>query len=1330
MGRGESGAAMRHRSSLRIGSWACAGLFLVFAAAAAVAAPVVNDDFVQTLSGLGDSGAPFNTGALNNDSTNSPGNLTVIAVSASTGGGIPSIRNAGSEVWFTPNTERGTFTFTYTVVDDYDSAQATATVTVEVLNRPPTAENPTATTRAGVPVAFGAVVVGPPDPEGDNVTLTIISPPSNGQAEVYGGLGFLYTPNAGFVGVDTFSFQMDDGYGGTDTGLATVTVTPNAAPVANDDTATTRSGPTAGLEVRFNLAANDINPDGDALDYVLSQSPANGTVIVGPSGSARYTPNAGFVGTDFFEYQVTDGNSLDTATVAITVNPNQNPVATDNSATVGLWPSSVQIPVLADDTDADGDSLAYRDLVIVTQPQSGFIEISCVGNCSPPTYTPNRGFAGGTDSFTYRAVDLLGGESNLATVTITVNGPPVAVDDQGQSVNGQPALVDVLANDSDPNGDALTVSVATPPVGGTAQVTTGGILYTPNPGFLGPESFTYVASDGVLTSAPATVTINFAMVSQPPTAVDDTAFTSVDTPVLIDVLANDTDPDNVAADLSVASVTQPQNGTAVIAGRQVEYTPASGFVGTDTFDYVVTDMVDGSDTGTVTVTVAEGNVPPTAVIAGGNRTMSDTDGTPGERVTVDGSGSFDPNGGAIIFYEWSVNGVIDSAAISATETFDLPDGATTITLRVYDETEEVSAPASVTITVSANAAPVAVIAGGNRSVADSDQQPGEQVTVDGSGSSDANGAISAYRWTVNGQVVAGATGANPALALADGPNTVTLVVTDGAGAESAPASVVITVAAPNPGPTVTIAGGDREIPDGDNQPGELVPFEGSATDAGGAVDVATFRWSVNGTAIVAANGQANPTLPLGPGANVVTLSASNASGASGSDSVTVTIGEPNQISDLPGLTENQQSTAQATESVCSSLLKASPADLTEEQRNLRATCDTVFSASGSSESVGEALDQISGEQVTAQQTTAIDFSSAQLLNVGARLRALRMGAKGFSTTGLNLSSPDVGAPLSALASLGKVLVGEGGASGDEEGGLLDDRLGIFMNGAVRWGSKDATERESGFDFDSQGVTLGADYRFSETFVAGLALGYASAEADFDSRSGNQDSTGYSGSLYGSWYGDAGYVDTIVSYGQVDYDSVRNIEITSLDIRDTALGETDGTQWAIGLGAGYDLGTGALRFGPTGSVSYIRVDIDGFTERTTGSSGLAMRFTDQTGESLQLKVGGQLSYAISRKWGILSPQARFDFVREMMNDAQQLTVRFANSAPTPEPGLPGDSFVVLTDNPDENFFNWAVGLAATFANGFSGFVDYESVAGLDTITSEELSFGLRYQARFR
>lgn len=1305
-----------------------AGLGLLLATAASVAAPVVGDDFVQTLTGI-DSSAAFNTAALSNDSSDAAGNLTVVEVSSATGGGEPSIRN-GNEVWFTPSLERGTFTFTYTVEDDYDGAQATATVHVEVLNRPPQSQFPTVTTPTGVAVDFSVIAVSPADPEGDFVTVEVLAPPANGILEALLGPNFTYTPSPGFVGTDTFTFEIVDEFGGVGSGEATITVTPGTAPVANDDAATTRSGRGSGLEVAFDVAANDSDPSETGLYFDLSQPPTNGTAIVGPSGTARYTPNAGFVGTDTFQYVAQNSlNESDTATVTITVLANQAPVASDDAATTGPWPSQTEIRVLDNDSDADGDILAYRNIRVVSEPQNGIVEISCVGACNPPVYTANRGFAG-TDSFSYVAADELGDESNVATATIRVDGPPVAADDVGTSVNGQAVLVDVLANDSDPNGDSLSVSLASQPSGGTAQVTTGGILYTPNPGFFGAESFTYVASDGVFQSAPATVTIIFSLVPRPPTAVDDQVVTGVDTPVLVDVLANDTDPDNVPEDLEIASVTQPENGTAAISGRQVEYTPASGFVGTDTFDYVVTDRVDGSDVGTVTVTVTADNVPPTAVIAGGDRSVADTDSTPGERVLVDGSGSFDPDGGSIIFYEWTVNGALDSSAISSSETFDLPDGVNTVTLRVYDDAEGVSAPTTVTITVSANVPPVAAIAGGNRTVGDTDQQPGEPVVVDGAGSSDADGSIAAYQWSLNGQVVAGANGATPTLNLADGTNTVALVVTDDAGAASPPASVVITVTAPNPGPSVTIAGGDRQIPDGDDQPGELVPFEGSATDAQGPLDADSFRWTVDGSAIAAANGMANPVLPLGPGANVVTLTATDALGATGTDSVTVTIGESNQISDLPDLTENQKSTANATESVCSRLLKADPTNLTDEQRNLRVTCDAIFAASGSPDAVGQALDQISGEQVTAQQTTAIDFSSAQLLNVGARLRALRMGARGFSTTGLNLSSPEIGAPLSALVSLGKVLVGEGGASGDDESGLFDNRLGVFVNGSVRWGNKDPTSRESGFDFDSEGVTVGVDYRFTDAFIAGLALGYASADAVFSGRSGRQDSSGYSGSLYGSWYGDAGYVDTIVSFGQISYDSVRNIELGGLGIRDTALGETDGDQWAVGLGAGYDLGTGALRFGPTGSVSYIRVDVDGFAESTTGTSGLAMRFADQTGESLLVKLGGQVAYQISRSWGILSPQARFDFVHEFMNDGQALTVRFANGAPTPGPGQPGDSFVILTDNPDRNFFNWAVGLAATFASGFSGFVDYESVAGLDTITSQELSLGLRYEARFR
>jgi outer membrane autotransporter protein len=101
------------------------------------------------------------------------------------------------------------------------------------------------------------------------------------------------------------------------------------------------------------------------------------------------------------------------------------------------------------------------------------------------------------------------------------------------------------------------------------------------------------------------------------------------------------------------------------------------------------------------------------------------------------------------------------------------------------------------------------------------------------------------------------------------------------------------------------------------------------------------------------------------------------------------------------------------------------------------------------------------------------------------------------------------------------------------------------------------------------VTVGADYRFTDAFVAGFAVGYAKSNADFDNDGGGQDADGYSGTFYGSYYGDRGYFDGIVSYGGVSYDSTRHINLAGIGITDTALGNTDGRQWALGVGGGYD-----------------------------------------------------------------------------------------------------------------------------------------------------------------
>jgi uncharacterized protein YhjY with autotransporter beta-barrel domain len=201
-------------------------------------------------------------------------------------------------------------------------------------------------------------------------------------------------------------------------------------------------------------------------------------------------------------------------------------------------------------------------------------------------------------------------------------------------------------------------------------------------------------------------------------------------------------------------------------------------------------------------------------------------------------------------------------------------------------------------------------------------------------------------------------------------------------------------------------------------------------------------------------------------------------------------------------------------------------------------------------------------------------------------------------------------------------------------------------------------------------------------------------------------------------------------GSVSYDTLRKINLFNGTIVDKATGTTDGTQYALGLSSGYDFGKGGFRFGPNMAVNYIQADINGFREKTAGTSGLAMAFNDQSADSLTLKIGGHLNYSLSRSWGVLSPQARFDVVREFANDSQAVTVRYANDPVVTAPGQAGGSFVIFTDHPDRYYFLWAAGVAAQFVHGFSGFVDYEYTAGLDTITSSEISFGLRYQTKFK
>jgi extracellular elastinolytic metalloproteinase len=298
----------------------------------------------------------------------------------------------------------------------------------------------------------------------------------------------------------------------------------------------------------------------------------------------------------------------------------------------------------------------------------------------------------------------------------------------------------------------------------------------------------------------------------------------------------------------------------------------------------VTDNEGATRVTTRTVRVEEGssNQSPTAN-AGTDQTVADSDGQPGETVDLNGSASSDSDG-SIASYAWTWTG---GSASGATPSVTLPDGVTVVTLTVTDDAGATGTD-TVTVTVEAPATPnnpPTANAGADQTVADSDSQPGEQFTLDGSSSSDGDGTIVSYQWSWGAG--GNASGVTPSVTLPDGITVVTLTVTDNDGATDTD-TVTITVEAPVPNnPPTANAGTDQTVADSDSAPGETVNLNGSASsDSDGTVD--SYAWSWAGGS---ASG-ATPSVPLPDGVTVVTLTVTDDDGATGTDTVTVTVEAP------------------------------------------------------------------------------------------------------------------------------------------------------------------------------------------------------------------------------------------------------------------------------------------------------------------------------------------------------------------------------------------------------------------------------------------------------
>ncbi len=458
----------------------------------------------------------------------------------------------------------------------------------------------------------------------DDYAAVLVAPPANGALVLDGEGGFFYSPNAGFTGNDSFTYQVSDDE--TTSNVATVTITvsaptTNVPPVAVDDSYSVAEATPLDVSAANGVLANDTDAEPGALTAVLVDGPSDGSLKLNPDGSFRYTPEEDFTGNDEFQYRVRDGGGETSAVATVTIDvdaSNEAPVAvadsyrTNEGQTLRVGPGN---GVLDNDTDGDDDRLTA---FLVTEPSSGTLTLQGNGGFD---FAPAPGFDG-TVTFTYEAGDGTV-RSNAATVTITVdavNGAPSAQPDSYATNAGQTLNVSagngVLGNDTDPDGQTLTAFLVRDVSSGTLTLQgDGAFSFVPAAGFAGPVTFTYEAGDGAARSNDATVTITVNAVNGPPTARAD-SYTSNEGETLnigpgSGVLDNDSDPDGDPLTAFLAS--SPSSGTLTLQPNGAfSFAPAAGFTGTVTFTYEAGDGTLRSAAATVTISVNAVNDPPTA----------------------------------------------------------------------------------------------------------------------------------------------------------------------------------------------------------------------------------------------------------------------------------------------------------------------------------------------------------------------------------------------------------------------------------------------------------------------------------------------------------------------------------------------------------------------------------------------------------------------------------------------------------------------------------------------------------------------------------------------
>ena len=441
----------------------------------------------------------------------------------------------------------------------------------------------------------------------------VTQPESNSSGTTtFTGSTVTYKPSTGYSGTTRFWYSIQDS-NGVKTGahikvtVGGATAASNAYPTAGNDNLTTRSGTSLTISPLVNDTGNGLR-----ITAVNEYSTQGSRQRIVGNNQIAYTPSARASGADVFWYQITDNQGRKNAakvTVAVTNGNNAGPYPTAGSDryTVDKNTTNNTLNVFANDT---GSGLSFQTLFTYSQKGG-----RTFNNGNSVIYNAPVNFVG-TDEFWYSIKDSIG-RTNSAKVTITVNDtnnggnvPPDAVEDSlSSTINAREFEINVLANDTDANGDTLRVQIVEPARSGSVRLVNGRVLYTP-PSTTASDTFRYTVADGRGGTDSTSVTIGVRDPNDPnlnnPVVRNEFVTISAGESIIIKVLDNDTDADGDT--LSLDQVTSGSQGsTTKVADENgllnwVRYTSLSTATGTDVFYYGVPDGRGGNGSGKVTIT--------------------------------------------------------------------------------------------------------------------------------------------------------------------------------------------------------------------------------------------------------------------------------------------------------------------------------------------------------------------------------------------------------------------------------------------------------------------------------------------------------------------------------------------------------------------------------------------------------------------------------------------------------------------------------------------------------------------------------------------------------